>query len=89
MCCGRAKLLRDHFGECAVEKLSWATQRPLRECAIEELSWATGRTEVRSSKSLTTDRPTGEKNAAFVGLISTLQLYNHLGITLVNVLWRS
>ena len=84
MCCGRAKLLSDHFGECAVEKLS-----PLRECAIEELSWVTGRTEIRSSKNLTTDRPTGEKNAAFVGLISTLQLYNYLGITLVNVLWRS
>ena len=81
MCCGRAKLLRDHFGECAVEKL--------RECAIEELSWGTGRTEVRSSKNLTTDRPTDEKNAAFVGLISTLQLHNYLGITLVNVLWRS
>ena len=58
------RLLADYFGECAVEglsysgttlvsaveKLSWATQRPLRECAIEELSWATGRTEVRSSK---------------------------------------
>ena len=74
MCCGKAKL---------------GYSETTRECAIEELSWATGRTEVRSSKNLTTDRPTGEKNAAFVGLISTLQLYNYLGITLVNVLWRS
>ena len=61
VCCGRATLgysgitlgsvlwksyfglLRDHFGQCAVE----------------ELSWATGRTEVRSSKNLTTPQSYG------------------------------
>ena len=59
VCCGRATLgwitlasvlwkgyfglLRDHFGQCAVE----------------ELSWATGRTEVQSSKNLTTPQSCG------------------------------
>ena len=48
VCCGRATmgyfgLLRDHFGQCAVE----------------ELSWATGRTEVQSSKNLTTPQSYG------------------------------
>ena len=34
-------LLGDHFGECAVEKLLWATQ-DFGECAVEELLlWAT------------------------------------------------
>ena len=34
-------LLWDHFGECAVEELLWATQGSL--CAVEELLWATQR----------------------------------------------
>ena len=67
-------LLRDHFGKCAVEELSWATQGSLwpvwksyfgllrdhfGQCAVEELSWATGRTEVQSSKNLTTPQSYG------------------------------
>ena len=48
-------LVRDHFGECAMEKLLWVSQGPLRrvccgrailvcrghfgECAVEELLW--------------------------------------------------
>ena len=119
VCCGRATLgysgttlgsvlwksyfglLRDHSGECAVEELLWATQGPLwpvccgraghfgqcaveelllgwitfasvlwkgyfgllrdhfGQCAVEELSWATGRTEVQSSKNLTTPQSYG------------------------------
>ena len=48
VCCGRAKLgysglLRDHFGQCAVEELSWATQgySGTTLASVEELSWAT------------------------------------------------
>ena len=79
VCRGRATLsysglLRDHFGQCAVEGLLWATQGySLRDhfgqCAVEGLLWAratqgysgtaTGRTEVQSSKNLTTPQSYG------------------------------
>ena len=65
VCCGRATLgysgttlvsVLCHFGQCAMEELSCATQGP---CVVEELSWATGRAEVQSSKNLTTPQSYG------------------------------
>ena len=34
-------LLRDHFGQCAVAELLWATQGSFGQCAVEEVLWAT------------------------------------------------
>ena len=88
------QLLKNHFGQCAVEELLWASQGSLwpvycgratlrylgitlavccgratlglvrdhfGQCAVEELSWANGRTEVQSSKNLTTPQSYGWK----------------------------
>ena len=38
-------LVRDHFGECAMEELLWAShlvRAHFGECAVEELFWAVG-----------------------------------------------
>ena len=38
-CC--VELLRDHFGECAMEELLFGLLRDyFGECGVEELSWA-------------------------------------------------